>query len=139
MYFSKVKLDDEVFSLIFGRGKVTFALPKEQRVDGFYTFRVQYEKCQVMYTDEGLPDWGAGEKVQTVFYIKDINLKDHQVEADCEQPISKKQIHKYMENNTLEMRCPSGIWRNIQNCPSKVVQKAFKSLSFHMFRKAKKV
>ena len=39
-YFSKVKVGQEVFSLVFGKGTVVFALPKEHRLDGFYVFGV---------------------------------------------------------------------------------------------------
>jgi len=133
MYFNTVKLGDEIFSLIYGKGIATFVLNDIARVTGFYMMKVQYEKCSVMYTEDGLPDWGR-DKVQTAFYVKDINLNNIHFEPQ-DKPLSKKQLHKYMDKAILEMRCPSGIWRNINECPSKIVQKGLSDLSYHLFRK----
>ena len=137
-YFSKVKLEEEVFSLIYGRGKVIFTLPKKHRLDGFYVFAVAYSKKNtVYYTIDGLPNWSNQEAAcQTVFYEEDIDFKDMDIQAANKIP-SEKQILKYKDNGVLEIQCPSGIWRNVDEVPESLMKKAFKKSKFYLFRKQK--
>ena len=49
MYFENVKINDEVYGLIFGKGVVTSVW------DGYYKFEVTYPNDYVVpYTDEGI-------------------------------------------------------------------------------------
>ena len=138
-YFSKVKLKQEVFSLVYGKGVVVFALPKEHRLDGFFIFAAEYEKKgqRVHYTIDGYPNWSAQDGCcQTVFYKKDIDLDDVDIQPP-EKVISEKQILKYRDKDILEMKCPSGIWRNVNECPEKLMKKALKKDKYYLFRKQK--
>ncbi|WP_373001704.1 hypothetical protein [Sulfurimonas sp.] len=137
-YFSKVKLKQEVFSLIYGKGRVVFALPKEHRLDGFYVFAVEYNNNQkVHYTIDGVPNWTHLDGgCQTVFYLQDIDLSDIDIQPPHKVP-SEKQILKYKEKGTLEIQCPSGIWRNVDECPEELMKKAFKKSRYYLFRKQK--
>lgn len=138
MYFNKIKLDEKVFSLVFGKGNVIFVLPKKHRIDGFYVFAVEYkDKHRVHYTVEGFPNWCSSEGCcQTVFYMKDIDLTDMNIQP-IDEILSKKQILKYKEKGRLEIRCPSGIWRNVDETPDRLVKKALKKDIYHLFRKEK--
>ncbi|MFA5233796.1 MAG: hypothetical protein WC390_05280 [Sulfurimonas sp.] len=136
-YFSDVKINEEVYSLVYGKGKVVFTLPAKQRIDGFYAFAVEYpnKNKKVYYTIDGYPDWSSsGESCQTVFYIKDVDLNDIDIQAPSKM-LSEKQILKYKSNGTLEMQCPSGIWRNTNECPEKMVEKALRKSKYYLFRK----
>lgn len=137
-YFSDVKLEQEVFSLIYGKGKVIFALPKKHRLDGFYVFAVEYENKQIVhYTLDGMPNWSPLDGgCQTVFYIEDVDLSDVDIQPPHKIP-SEKQILKYKEKGTLEIQCPSGIWRNVDECPENLMKRAFKKSRYHLFRKQK--
>lgn len=136
-YFSKVKLGDEVFSLIYGKGVVTLALPKKQRLDGFYIFAAEYKKeKKVHYTIDGVPDWSSSDGQQTVFYIKDIDLSEIDIQASGKL-LTQKQILKYSEKGILEVRCPSGIWRNVNESPNSIMKKALKKSKHFLFRKQK--
>lgn len=137
-YFSKVKVKQEVFSLVYGKGVVVFALPKEHRLDGFFIFAVEYDKGQrVHYTIDGYPNWSNSDGCcQTVFYKEDIDLNDLDIQPPHKIP-SEKQILKYKEKDILEMQCPSGIWRNVNECPDNLIKKAFKKSKNYLFRKQK--
>lgn len=137
-YFSKVKLKQEVFSLIYGNGVVVFTLPKEHRLDGFYVFAVKYDKKQkVYYTVDGFPDWSSADGIcQTVFYKDDLDFSDMDIQAP-NKILSEKKILKYKEKGTLEIQCPSGIWRNVDESPESLMRKAFKKSKFYLFRKQK--
>lgn len=136
-YFEKVKLKEEVFSLVYGKGTVVFALPKEHRLDGFYVFAVEYKKgVRVHYTVDGIPNWASDACCQTVFYIDDIDFSDMDIQPANKVP-SEKQILKYREKDILELQCPSGIWRNASECPEHLVKKALKKDRYYLFRKQK--
>lgn len=138
-YFSNVKINEEVYSIVYGKGKVVFTLPKEHRIDGFYVFAVEYpnKNKRVHYTIDGYPDWtSSAGSCQTVFYTKDIDLNDMDIQAPS-KILSEKQILKYKRDDILEMQCPSGIWRNTNSCPHKLVEKALKKSKFYLFRKDK--
>ena len=137
-YFNKVKVDEEVFSLIYGKGVVVMALPKKQRLDGFYIFAVKYkEKQKIHYTADGFPDWCSADGCcQTVFYMKDVDLTDMDIQPTS-KILSQKQILKFKDKGTLEIRCPSGIWRNVDETPEKLYKKAFKKDQYYLFRKEK--
>ena len=135
-YFSKVKLKQKVFSLIFGKGEVVFVLPKEHRLEGFYVFAAEFgNKKRVYYTIDGYPDWSDSESnCQTLFYEDDIDFRDIDIQAPTKVP-SQKQILKYKDKGILEFQCPSGIWRNADEVPESLVKKAFKKSKYYLFRK----
>ena len=137
-YFKNVKLDDKVYSLIFGQGRVKFVLPKKQRIDGFHIMEVEYmNKQRVHYSESGVPNWCTmNGKCQTLFFLDDIDISKMDFEP-INELLTKKQIKKLKEKDRLEMRCPSGLWRNITICPERLVQKAFDKVELHLFRKAK--
>jgi len=136
-YFSNIKLDQEVFSLIYGKGKVIFTLPDEHRLEGFYIFAAEYKKRnKVYYTVDGFPNWSDKDSCcQTVFYTNDAEIKDMDTSEEGTVP-SEKQILKWKVNGTLEIQCPSGIWRNVDQSPDTLIIKALKKSKYHLFRKA---
>jgi len=137
-YFSNIKLKQKVFSLIYGKGIVIFVLPKEHMIEGFYTFAVEYKKKHtVYYTIDGYPNWQSDTCCQTVFYRDDVNLVDIDTQDEDKTP-TEQQILKWQSSSKLEIQCPSGIWRNIEEAPSNLVKKAIKKAKYHLFRKQKK-
>lgn len=136
-YFSKVKQGEKVFSIIYGKGIVIFSLPKEHRLDGFFIFAVKYsKKTTVYYTVDGFPNWSSGNSFyQTVFYKKDINFDDMDMQ-NIDNSLSEKKIVKYKDQGMLEIQCPSGIWRNIDDVPERLVDKALQKSKFYLFRKS---
>ena len=137
MYFKNVEVKDEVYSLIYGLGEVKFVVPDNARKEGFFTFEVKYtSKQKVVYTVEGIPNWcntsACGQ--QTVWYKNDIDLIDEDI-SPSEGELSKKKICKLRLKDKLEIKCPSGIWRNINQCPEKEFLMALSKEQFHLFRK----
>lgn len=135
-YFDDVKLNDKVYSLIFGLGKVCFIVDPGSRIAGFHSFEVEYEnKHRVFYTDDGVPNWcNAPGDCQTIWYTKDIDLLSEDF-SSAGTELTKKKILKLKLNNKLEMRCPSGIWRNVKGCPERVIIEALANERYHLFRK----
>ena len=137
-YFDNVKLKKEVFSLVYGNGVIIFALPKEHRLEGFFVFAAEYEKKhKVYYTIDGFPNWSSSDgSCQTVFYKKDVDFSDMDIQPP-NKILSEKQILKYKEKDILEIQCPSGIWRHINETPQNLMKKALKKSKYHLFRKQK--
>ena len=50
---------------------------------------------------------------------------------------SEKQILKWKNNSELEIQCPSGIWRNVEESPDILIKKALKKAKYYLFRKQK--
>ena len=139
-YFDEVKVGDDIYSIVFGSGKVIFVLPEKQRVQGFYAFQVEYEDNEtVYYTLDGIPNWCGKETEcgQTIFYPDDVSLKDLDFKPLDKIP-SKKKVMKLKDEDNLEMRCPSGLWRDIKSCPEGLVTKMLEKANLHLFRKGKK-
>ena len=134
MYFDDVEVGDTVFGLVFGKGKVIYSLG-DARIQGFYSFEVEFENGQrVYYTDEGIPNWCSTLDFQTVFYANDICMCDLELEP-VSKILSAKKIIKYRDKGILEMRCPSGVWIDIEKCPQNFLENALESGNFHLFRK----
>ena len=52
-----IKLNDEIYSVIFSLGKVIFVLTNSLRLDGYYVFEVEYDNGQrVHYTEDVKPN-----------------------------------------------------------------------------------
>ena len=129
-YFDKVKEGEEVFGLIFGHGVVATAFGA-----GHYTFEVLYDNgYTVPYTDEGIPGWSNKVGGQTAFYKDDIDLMDLDF-SPTEEVLTPKKIIKLKIKKKLEIKCPSGIWQEITNCPSYVIEEYLENAKFHLFRK----
>jgi len=137
-YFRNVAVRDKIYSLVFGEGETFFVLPERVRVDGSYMFGVKYGTKEVYYTVDGIADWcgltGACE--QTAFYCTDVKVSDHDF-SPTDEVMTKRKIEKHIENELLQMRCPSGIWRKVLLCPAKIVEKAISKDNLHLFRKVK--
>ena len=130
VYFNKVKEGQEVFGLIFGRGIV-----RSVWKDSFYTFEVQYENGQtVPYTPEGSPAWCNNLDYQTVFYKKDIDLEDLDFSVTNEI-LSVKKIIKLRMKKKLEVKCPSGVWKLVDDCPRFITEENLENNRFDLFRK----
>ena len=136
-YFGFIEEKDEVYSVVYGLGTVNFIVEKRSRVDGFYTFEVLYKDgTKVFYTDDGVPNWcHTSADCQTVWYRDDIDLINSDI-SPSDDKLSKKKIAKLRMKDQLEMKCPSGIWRDIKGCPERVIIEALGSEKFHLFRKS---
>jgi len=137
-YLEEVKVGDSVFGLVQGKMTVTFVLPKDRRMDGFCCIEATNEDNKKFnYTEDGWPGWALGNcNCQTLFYEKDIDLSEIDISPSCEV-LSEKKIGKLIQKGNLEVRCPSGIWREVDEVPSELLQKIIKKGSLHLFRKMK--
>ncbi len=137
--FTDIKLHDEMYSVVFGLGKVVFVLAKSLRLDGYYIFEVEYENGQrTHYTEDGRPGWckNINNCTRTIHY-------KHEVDFDCldtnvENKILKKhKIDKLRNKNTLEMMSPAGGWINASLMPDIMVNNGINKGQYHLFRKMK--
>jgi len=131
-YFEEVKEEDLVFGLVYGKGKVKSVWEK----DSYYTFEVEYENGSVVpYTSEGYPAWNRSKfTFQTVFNVEDIKLLELDF-VPLEKTLSVKKIIKLRNEKKLEVRCPSGIWQNLEQCPKDLIEEYLQENKFHLFRK----
>lgn len=131
-YFSKAKKGDKVYGLIFGKGKIVNVFP-----DSFYSIMVEFNNgYEVPYTDEGIPGWGNFKK-QTMFYRDDVDLSKEDF-SPVKKVLSVKKIIKCREKSRLEVRMPSGIWKNVNKADPEYVEKLLKKEQYHLFRKKDK-
>jgi len=128
-YFDNVKVNDELFGMVFGGGKVTRVF-EESYYKIMVTFKNGYE---IPYTEDGIPKWGKF-KEQTIFYKKDIDLTDIDF-APVTKVLSPKKIIKLREKKRLEVKLPSGIWSDYGKCVKKYVQEMLEKENYHLFRK----
>ena len=133
VYFKKVSEGDKVFGLVYGKGVV-----KSVWADSYYSFEVEYKDGSVVpYTPEGFPAWNTGKfDFQTVFYASEIDLMDYDF-APTEDILSVKKIIKLRDKKKLEIKCPSGLWQEIDKCPSNVAEEYLIDNKLHLFRKTK--
>lgn len=131
-YFKKVKEGDKVFGVIFGKGSVSSVFE-----GSFYTFEVEYETGDIVpYTEEGIPGWNSRLDEQTVFYKKDIDLFDLDI-SGIEKVLSYKKIIKLRDRDRLNVRCPSGVWKKVGECPFWIIEDYIEKEQFHLFNKSK--
>jgi len=129
-YFKKVKEGTEVFGLIFGHGIITRVYE-----DSFYTFEVEYDNGYVVpYTPEGVPAW-SNIDMQTVYYKDDINLFEFNITLIVDEVLTPKKIIKLRVKEKLEVKCPSGIWGDYNNCPGYVTEQYLEEGKFYLFRR----
>jgi len=137
MYFEKVNVGDEVYGFVYGKGKVSYVIDDKFDMDGFYSFEVLYDNGEsVFYTREGVPNWcNADGCIQTVYWADDIDLMEEDF-SPSEGSLTPKKIMKLRVKGTLEMKCPSGIWRSVDNCPDNVFLGAITKEQYFLFRRA---
>ena len=136
-YFEKVQLKDEVYSVVYGLGEVVYISPDKLRMEGFYTFEVEYaDKHRTFYSDQGVPNWCNTSACggQTIWYRDEIDLIDEDFSPSSGE-LSKKKILKLKLKGKLMMKCPSGIWRNITGCPERVFLRALADENYYLFKK----
>ena len=132
MYFDKVKEGQEIFGLIFGHGVVVNVLKNSH-----YTFEVEYDNGnKIHYTPDGIPSWHNLD-FQTVYYKTDIDLFQFDFDP-IEDVLSAKKIIKLRNKKQLQVKCPSGLWQDINNCASHVTERYLENNLRHLFRKRPK-
>ncbi len=130
-YFKKAKIGRKVYDLIFGKGKIV-----EVFDESHYKVMVEFKNdYQIAYTEEGIPNWGFF-KNQTIFYKKDIDLSKEDF-SPIEKILSAKKIIKFRDKNKLEVRLPSGIWKNAKRVEEDYIEALCKKEYYHLFRKKK--
>lgn len=137
--FTDVRVGDEMYSVVFGLGRVVFVLEKALRLDGYYMFEVEYDNGRrTYYTEDGRPGWckDINKCARTIHY-------KHEVDFDCldtkvEKKILKKhKIDKLRSNDILEMMSPAGGWINAGLMPDIMVDQAINNGEYNLFRKMK--
>ena len=128
-YFKNAKVGDKVYGLIFGKGKIT-----ECYEDSHYVIMVLFKNgYEVPYTVDGIPGWGNFKK-QTCFYKNDIDFSKIDF-SPTNKVLSNKKIIKLREKGSLEVRLPSGAWKNVKNCPEDYIENICQNEKYHLFRK----
>ena len=130
-YFKKAKKGEKVYGLIFGPGKIL-----EVYKDSFYPIIIEFDNgYEVPYTEDGIPSWGNFKK-QTMFYREDVDLCNEDF-APVDTVLTPKKIIRLREKNKLEVRLPSGIWRNSNKADESYLESILKREQYHLFRKKK--
>ncbi len=128
-YFSKAKVGDKVYGLVFGKGKIVAVYP-----DSHYSIMVEFNNgYEVPYTDEGIPGWGNFKK-QTLYYRTDVDLSKADF-SPVEKILSPKKIIKLREQGKLQVRLPSGLWTNVKKADPQYVEQLLENEQYHLFRK----
>jgi len=131
-YFDDVEVGDKVYGLVFGRGKVIEVFP-----DSFYSIMVEFKNgYEVPYTEDGVPGWGNFKK-QTLYYKNDIDLSKKDF-SPVLKVLDIKEIINYREKDRLEVRVPSGLWKDYKKADPEYIEELLENEQFHLFRKAKK-
>ena len=134
--FIDIKVGDEIYSVVFGLGRVIFVLAKSLRVDGYYVFEVEYNNGQkTHYTEDGRPGWckDINNCTRTIHYKCHVNFDD--LDTKVEKKVLKKHmIDKFRNNDTLEMMSPAGGWIDASLMPDIMVDNAINNGEYHLFR-----
>lgn len=137
--FTNIKLGDEMYSVVFGLGRVIFVLAKQLRLDGYYVFEVEYNNGQkVHYTEDGKPGWckDINKCNQTTFYKHEVDFDELDTKVE-NKTLKKHQINKLRYDYTLEMMSPAGGWIDASLMPDIMVDNAVNNGEYHLFRKIK--
>jgi len=128
-YFKKAKVGDNVYGLVFGKGRITAVYP-----DSHYSLMVEFDNgYEVPYTEEGVPGWGRFKK-QTLFYRTDVDLSEADF-APINKILSPKRIIRLREKNQLQVRLPSGLWKSVKKADPAYVEQLLENEQYHLFRK----
>jgi len=68
-----------------------------------------------------------------VFYKNDIDF-DRVDFKPSDDALSIKKVKKLRGTGKLEMKCPSGLWRNADECPIKIITDAISKSKTYLFR-----
>jgi hypothetical protein len=137
--FADIELGDEIYSLVFGLGKVVFVLAKSLRLDGYYVFAVEYENGQkVHYTEDGKPDWCKDKNrcTKTICYKEEVNFDGLDKNLQ-ENTLTKNRINELRYSDKLEMMSPAGGWVDANLMPDIMVDNAIENEEFERFREMK--
>ena len=137
--FTNIKLKDEIYSVVFGLGKVVFVLTKSLRLDGYFIFEVEYDNGQkVHYTEDGKPNWcqDINNCSKTICYKNEVNFDDLDTKAK-KKVLKKNKIKKLRSEDKLEMMSPAGGWIDVSLMPDIMVDNAIRNQEYHLFRKMK--
>jgi len=137
--FANVTLNDEIYSLVFGLGKVIFVLTKPLRLDGYFIFEVKYNNGQrVHYTADGKPNWcqDINNCTKTICYKREIDFDDLDTKVK-KKVLKKSKIKKLRSKDALEMMSPAGGWVDANLMPDIMVDNAIGNEEYHLFRKMK--
>ncbi len=134
--FEDIKLNDEMYSIVFGVGIVTFVLSRSLRLDGYYAFEVEYENGhKVHYTEDGRPSWckDLNNCTRTVYYKDEVDL-DNLDNGERKQVLKKHKIDRLRDMDILEMLSPAGAWIDANLMPDIMVDNAINDGEYHLFR-----
>ena len=137
--FIDIELNDQMYSVVFGLGKVIFVLAKPLRLDGYYVFEVEYDNGQrVHYTEDGKPGWCKDIRncAKTIHYKSEVNFDT--LDTTVENKMLKRhQIDKLRNNDILEMMSPAGGWIDANLMPNIMVDNAINNGEYNLFREMK--
>ena len=137
--FADIKLNDEMYSIVFGLGKVIFVLAKSLRLEDYFIFEVQYENGQkVYYTEDGKPNWcrDINNCSKTIYYKEEVNFDELDIKPK-KKIFTKNKINELRYQDALEMMSPAGGWIDANLMPDIMVENAIGSEEYHLFRKMK--
>jgi len=125
-----ISVDDIVYGLVYGKGFV-----RSIWKDSHYKFEVEYSNGQIVpYTNEGVPAWSTNnDELVTIFDIESIDLMEYDF-LPAIGILKPKKIIKLRNDNNLCVRCPSGIWRNVKECPYGLIEEYLENKQFHLFK-----
>lgn len=128
-YFDDTKIGDKVYGLVFGKGKVVDVFENSH-----YHFMVEFNNgYEVPYTEDGIPGWGNFKK-QTLFYRNDVDLSKADF-SPTKKVLSPKKIIKLREKGDLQVRLPSGLWKNSKKADPAYVEEQLENERYYLFRK----
>ncbi len=129
VYFEAAKKDDNIYDLVFGAGKIAQIFDNSH-----YKIMVEFKNgYEVPYTEDGIPGWGNFKK-QTLFFKNDIDLTDVDF-SPVSKVLSVKKIIKLREKERLQVRFPSGVWKNVKKAEPSYVEDLLEREKYYMFRK----
>ena len=134
--FTDIKVNDEMYSIVFGIGKVIFVLAQTLRLEGCYAFEVEYGNGEkVYYTEDGRPSWckDLNKCTRTVYYKDEVNFDDLE-SGPRKKALKKHQIDRLRYMDTLEMLSPAGAWIDANLMPDVMVDNAIENGEYHLFR-----
>jgi hypothetical protein len=132
-YFKKAKVDDRVFGLIFGKGKIAEVFDN----DHFFKLKVEFDDGdEVFFTIEGVPNV-SNIDYQTLFFEDDKKIQKITEYERLENILSEKKVLKLYKKGILEYRTKSGIWIDSEKVPKDMMWESLANGALHHFRKKK--
>jgi hypothetical protein len=129
VYFEDAKVGDNIYDLVFGAGKIAKIFDNSH-----YKIMVDFKNgYEVPYTEDGISGWGNFKK-QTLFHKNDVDLTDVDF-SPVSKVLSAKKIIKLREKDRLQVRFPSGVWKNVKKAEPSYVEDLLEREKYYMFRK----